>query len=451
MRDFTTGGIFGAGTREKHKRGQGRANSAGVAELLDADGNIIERTEEPAAEPTTDKPKPKKTAKGKEEALVTEDISAEGAADVSVPLKTVPGIQTVISDDDEPDEERRDIERIWVSSDEEPDEVQVHEDEDEEDVIDRKGKQKVIQRPRIGGAGGLRPVRAPRTLQPTVEDDDGPTRIKGKGKTQKTKTHETIDVDEMDVDDLEFVKEVPSSPELRKKNLKRPAGKSKDPKLATETVEERAERLRVHDDITKLRHIFLPDGSATDSKQGKKKADDQGTLFLMQFPPITPFLLDPSAPPPAADDEVVEVKQETSSAAAQSSTSTAKPPVKKDPDAVHPKSGANQGSDSILTALSTQRLPSGLVGKLNVHQSGKITLDWGGCDMEVRLGTEVGFLQDAVVIQPPGASAKHDAGGDEMQGVEQGEGAADGKGTVYALGQVEGKLVVVPDWGKLYD
>ena len=350
----------------------------------------------------------------------------------------------MISDDDEPDEERRDIERIWLSSDEEEDEQQ--EDEDEDDVVDQKGKHRSIQRLRLGGGSGLRPVRAPRTVQPVDDEDKISLKTKERGKQpQKSKAHETVEVDDMDVDDVEFIKEVPSSPELRKKHLshKKTAGKARDLRFATETVEERAERLRANEDITKLRQIFAP--TQSDSKSGKRKLSDgqQDRLFLLQFPPITPFLVDPDAPsPPADDDEVVEVKQE-GTAAQQTSASTSKPTVKKDPDA--PPKTVSQHADGILTASSQQRLPAGLVGKLNVHASGKITLDWGGTDMEVRLGTEVGFLQDAVLVEPPSV-----AGDDEMDGVE-GEEANKGRGTAYALGQVEGKMVVVPDFGKLYD
>lgn len=457
--EVQSGGVFGAGSGEKQKRGQGRASSGGASELLDEEGRVVKQTpDEPGpatpAAPTTasqTKSKPKQTAKskGKQKAASTDDVGAQGSADATVPVKAVPVAETVISDDDERDEERRDIERIWLSSEEEEEDEQ-QEEEDEDDVVDQKGKHRSIQRPRLGGGSGLRPVRAPRTVQPVVDDDEVSTKTKKQGKQfQRSRAHETIDVDEMDVDEVEFVKEVPSSPELRKKHLshKKTAGKGKDLRFATETVEERAERLRTNEDVHKLRQIFTP--TQSDSKSGKRKLSDrqQDRLFLLQFPPITPFLIDPNAsPPPVDDDEVIEVKQE-GTAAQQASASTSKPTIKKDPDA--PSKSASQHADGILTASSKQRLPAGLVGKLNVHASGKITLDWGGTDMEIRLGTEVGFLQDAVLIEPPRAEGG-DGDDDMMEGIE-GETAAKGKGKAYALGQVEGKMVVVPDFGKLYD
>ena len=459
--EVQSGGVFGAGSGEKQKRGQGRASSGGASELLDEEGRVVKQaTDEPepatSAAPTTadeTKSKPKQTAKskGKQKAAVTDDVGAQGTADATVPVKAVPVAETVISDDDEPDEERRDIERIWLSSDEEEEEEEdeQQEEEDEEDVVDQKGKHRSVQRPRLGGGSGLRPVRAPRIAQPVGDSDEVSAETKKQGKPlQGSRAHDTIDVDEMDVDDVEFVKEVPSSPELRKKQLshKKTAGKAKDLRFAIETVEERAERLRTNEDVHKLRQIFAP--TQSDSKGGKGKLSDrqQDRLFLLQFPPITPFLIDPNAPPPPVDDdEVMQVKQEGTTAQ-PASGSTSKPTIKKDPDA--PSKSASQHTDGILTASSEQRLPAGLVGKLNVHASGKITLDWGGTDMEIRLGTEVGFLQDAVLVEPPRAGGGGDD--DQTEGVEGGT-ADKGRGLAYALGQVEGKMVVVPDFGKLYD
>ncbi len=456
--EVQSGGVFGAGSGQKQKPGRATAGSGGASELLDDAGRVVEKTPaEPAsttpATASEAKPKPKPTAKskGKGKAALTDDVGAQGSADATVPVKAVPVAETVTSDDDEPDEERRDIERIWLSSDEEQDRQQ--DDEDEHDVIDQKGKQRSIQKPRLGGGSGLRPVRAPRTVEPVDEDDEFPAKTKKQGKQPpRSKMQETIDVDEVDVDDDDSIKEMPPSPELKKKGLghKKSYGRGKDVKFASETVEERAERLRANEDITKLRQIFTPTQSGSKSGKRKLSEDQQDRLFLLQFPPVTPFLIDPNAPSsPADDDEIIEVKQEgtlANAAAQQKSASASKPTIKKDPDA---PSKFTQRTDGILTASSKKRLPAGRVGKLNVHASGKITLDWGGTDMEVRLGTEVGFLQDAVLIEPP-LDEERDGSPDMMHGVE-GTQAGKGKGTAYALGQVEGKMVVVPDFGKLYD
>lgn len=375
------------------------------------------------------------TAEGKEKAgaggVITEDFGAQGSSDAHVPLQVVPSV----SEDDEPDEERRDIERIWLSSDEDEAADQGDEDDlEDEDIIDRKAKRRAsTQRPRPPGGGGLRPVRAPRTILPVEEEVDLSAQARKHTKTSAPRSKvsasasapDFIDVDEMDIDnEVEFIKEVPSSPDLKKKHAKKAAGKGKDVKFSTETVEERAERLRGLEDVSKLRQIFtlmrerdVEGRTAKGKGKGREGEEEQKRLFLMQFPPLMPFLIDPNAPQPVdGDNDVQEVEAEGPSST-QPASSTAKIPappttnsaagtataIKKDPDAppppFHPKSSAHTTSpEGILTASSPHRLPAGYVGKLNVHASGKITLDWGGCDMEVRLGTDVGFLQDAIVV-----------------------------------------------------
>jgi len=44
--------------------------------------------------------------------------------------------------------------------------------------------------------------------------------------------------------------------------------------------------------------------------------------------------------------------------------------------------------------------PSGKVGQLRVHASGKTVLSYGGIEFPVRLASDVGFAQDFVVVDP---------------------------------------------------
>lgn len=44
--------------------------------------------------------------------------------------------------------------------------------------------------------------------------------------------------------------------------------------------------------------------------------------------------------------------------------------------------------------------PSGKVGQLRVHASGKTVLSYGGIDFPIRLASDVGFAQDFVVVDP---------------------------------------------------
>jgi DNA-directed RNA polymerase III subunit RPC4 len=320
--------------------------------------------------------------------------------------------QPLYVDSDEEDEgATRDIERIWISSDSE---------EDEQGPIGKKGKQRAKQQVKRGM--GLRPLRAPRQMR----DKEGA----GSTRTEK----EAGEGDEMDIDEL-FVTDGPLSPELKKSTKKR-ATKLKESKAPTETVEERAERSRNNEDMRKLREEFvgvLPPKRTSaaapfsDAMNLENASDDirEGKLYLFQFPPLTPYLVDseghfdvnealedPQAVPPDAPSKI-KAKDPGSE-------------VKKEDDGEESKANIKTEIPGVLTARS-MRLPSGLVGKLNVHKSGKVSLDWGGADLEVRYGNEVDFLQDAVLV-----------GGDEGQ-------------SSWALGQVQKKLVVIPDWQKLYD
>src|SRR5215471_15529097 len=43
-------------------------------------------------------------------------------------------------------------------------------------------------------------------------------------------------------------------------------------------------------------------------------------------------------------------------------------------------------------------LPSGKIGQLRVHASGKTVLSYGGIDFAIRLASDIGFAQDFVVM-----------------------------------------------------
>jgi hypothetical protein len=44
--------------------------------------------------------------------------------------------------------------------------------------------------------------------------------------------------------------------------------------------------------------------------------------------------------------------------------------------------------------------PSGKIGQLRVHASGKTVLSYGGIDFTIRLASDVGFAQDFAAINP---------------------------------------------------
>jgi DNA-directed RNA polymerase III subunit RPC4 len=417
------GGVGLGGTSSKVGKGKGRGEGEGVVDLVGGSSTPAGKGEVGGKKGSASGKR-----KGKEKAttavVVVDDIEAEGTADARVPTRVV----TVDEDIESEPEERRDIEQIWLSSDSSQD--------SDEDIVDAKRRPK----PTRSGGGGLRPVRAPRVVP--KDEDDIPTK-------KKSRPTKTIDLDEMDEDEVEFVREAPSSPEKSKRSpVKKQHSKGKDGR-GMETVAERAERLRVDEDRSRLRSIFVDSrtetksslkGKGKDKGKGKEREDedeDEGRMFLMQFPPITPFLIDPNASASASaqinpDIETQQATQEKPSNIKSEQTEVPAP--------------------TVLTPHTTSMLPSGCVGKLNVHASGRISLDWGGVDMEVRLGSQVGFLEDAVLVSANALEGSgQGAGGDEDGVSGEVEEGKEGEGTVYALGQVEGKLVVVPDWGRLYD
>ncbi|KAJ5782552.1 RNA polymerase III Rpc4 [Penicillium paradoxum] len=171
---------------------------------------------------------------------------------------------------------------------------------------------------------------------------------------------------------------------------------------------------------------------AGEAKEAEEEAEEeenplQGQMFLMQFPPMTPSLKvdgtdqgDQSQPAAAAAAPQGEIKREAGD----------------DVEILdNPKSTESQDSN-ILTAGKPWVLPTGRVGKLNVHQSGRVTLDWGGISMELDRGAPVGFVQEAVIMskKPPlPAGAIEDDSGN----------------LIWSMGQLSGKFTVTPNWDEM--
>ena len=314
------------------------------------------------------------------------------------------------SEDDADEAARRDIEHIWISS-------------DEEAVSSRLvGKQKNRSSARHGTA--LRPLRAPRDSRVEGEALSARNRIISSLAGNEasligedaTRGRLVKDDGTMDTND-----KIPPllSPDIDRKISKRKGARLKDAIGATETAEEHAERLRYNEEVRKLvgeldQHISTTDAEALQPHKSAEFHDRR--LYLFQFPPLTPVLADPA--------EEIEVKQESGGEAQPVPLDSDKTPgvaVKKEEGAEETK----KKKSDVLTA-DNMELPSGLAGTLRVHKSGKVTLDWGGTDLEVRYGTEVDFLQDVVMT-------------DEAERV------------AWALGQVEKKMVCIPNWQKLYE
>jgi DNA-directed RNA polymerase III subunit RPC4 len=372
---------------------------------------------------------------------------------------------------------RRDIETIEISSDEDEDGTENGDDDEGPVSATAKGKRRDnrnrAQAPRAKMA--LRPVRAPREAREMDELNSFSSRRRiQRSLRDRNKAYGGEDqiggvpVDDYE-DDVMDVDEVGPATDFslqglesqtkssRKKSL---SLKDKDPKHASETIEERTERLRYAEDVRKIRHelsamppVVAPtqdvEMTEPDRLDREMASGRDGKMYLFQFPPLTPMLVDP-----AHKDDVVEIKQEpgadgakpdeavgTAAATAQGLSKKEKdkaPQIKKeDHDSKEDAKAQIAAAAERVKMLTADgaRLPPGFAGTLNVHKSGKVTLEWGETNMEVRWGSEVDFLQDVVL-----------AAGDEGEDAKAGE-----ERSVFALGQVHKKLVVIPDWQKIYE
>lgn len=203
-------------------------------------------------------------------------------------------------------------------------------------------------------------------------------------------------------------------------------------------------------------------------------------VYLFQFPPILPDLQVSSSaikPEPPASPEL----HRRTKPFIDPSSATATDPINVDtaaPASTTTTANKNSSSNPIKVEEGSAAenpyaadFPSGHVGKLRVHASGRTTLDWGGTSMQVGMGTDVSFLQDVIVARfydEPAALEEllgvGNAGGaaglqkgkakdikkeDDGAGGGNGNGAKGPGGEVMGLGQVRGKFVVTPDWEEI--
>ena len=86
-------------------------------------------------------------------------------------------------------------------------------------------------------------------------------------------------------------------------------------------------------------------------------------------------------------------------------------------------------------------LPEGYLGKIQIRKSGKTQLLIGDTSLDIDLGTQVGFLQDLVSINIPNA---------EVDSQEQ-TNLHEKTGDMTVLGHVRHRIVVSPDWERLFN
>ncbi|KAF2216231.1 hypothetical protein CERZMDRAFT_109180 [Cercospora zeae-maydis SCOH1-5] len=246
--------------------------------------------------------------------------------------------------------------------------------------------------------------------------------------------------------------DLPSSPERRRKakeKIKESAeipdeGEESDierpPEPHFQTQAEKDEWIRFYDDKQKVRHelgrLLPKDGSAPDADGDTAMAEETGHMrrakarqeerenhvYLFQFPPVLPDLKavtikdDPDAAEANGnpDGDAMDVEESTAPAGAATAPETS--------------SGSTRPS-----------LPSGQVGKLRVHKSGKTTLDWGGTSMVLNLGADATFLQNVLVAKVPETKPKE--GDQPPEDVED--------ASAMGMGLIRAKFVLTPDWDEI--
>lgn len=215
-------------------------------------------------------------------------------------------------------------------------------------------------------------------------------------------------VDMADIPEAPKAPKAPTSPEGRKKPIIDENGHSAE---ATSEKAKRREKKTAEDleamysamDIEALLRI-LSFTAPVEGEEGQEK-DDQ--LFLFQLPPILPPLSRPS--------DGLNRQLETIDLA---------------PSDSGPKVKLEDGVEATRTKSPGLPAEGGFIGRLNLHKSGKVELDWGGTTLNVGMGIETSFLTTATIIE-------------QKENVETAEEIA---GSAYGMGQVIGKFVLAPVW-----
>lgn len=281
----------------------------------------------------------------------------------------------------------------------------------------RKGKQRAKDAPQtLELSSGSDRELEPQEIQPTIKPDP-----EAPSAAEERLQEPQLAGGASNVDDLP--QEPPSSPESKRKGKEKIKARtfsssSQPDRPDLQTQEEIDEWERNQTDLRILRNeLGTPAPLAPaegESAEEDKRADK---VYLFQFPPVLPDLApttirpDPDAPPDALGMD-----------GGAGATNSKENPI--------------DVSDS---AINQPKLPSGMVGKLNIHKSGRATLDWGGTSFCLGMGAEASFLQDILVAKVPAQRDEDTAMG----------GSAAEEGVAMSMGQVKGKFVVTPDWDEI--
>ena len=286
---------------------------------------------------------------------------------------------------------------------------------------------------------GFLPQQKVRVRRKISDPESSPVKPKAKApEPQKVKrdprellrTREEIDEYDRHLDDLAHVQELFRESEPEKSAEAQQSG--------NETVEPSTEKTPAAESGTDT----PAEGEAeADKQETDEQAEDKtaknlvGQLFLMQFPPMTPNLTIPGSenPDPPAPEAAGEAEPETNNT--QNDVKTEGNEVEiTDADAPPPTE-----TPKVITANTDWSLPAGKAGKLNVHKSGRITMDWGGISFELDRAAMVDFVQEALIV----SSSQDEPGVKKEDGQEEEENRA------WSMGQLCGKFTVMPNWDEM--
>ena len=248
----------------------------------------------------------------------------------------------------------------------------------------------------------------------SVEGPDAVERAPARDPRELLRTKEEIDEYERHQEDLAHVRDLLYYEEPR----------PKAPQAAAESTTEAAAESTAE-----------PAAEPAEGEAAEEPTEDQqdetanekllGQLFLMQFPPMTPSLVVPGSTEeaPAADPAANpqgEVKHEGNDEDVQ----------------IVDEAAPTNPMANVITATKNWSLPAGRAGKLNVHKSGRVTMNWGGISFELDRAASVNFVQEALIVSAP----------------ETNETEAPPEETVqhaWSMGQLCGKFTVMPNWDQM--
>ncbi|TPR03305.1 RasGEF domain family protein [Aspergillus niger] len=353
------------------------------------------------------------------------------------------------SSDESDGEVRISIDQINLDSDEE--------DQEQMMVDSKKGKAAVKY---ADAEKGLRPIRVERheheervddgALFVQQNDDDAAATTEGEPKVKSEPTDDddqvmtdvphaeepaTTDDGLLPVQKVKVRRKItpPSNEATPQPEMEIPAA-VKDPKSLLRTKEDIEEYERHEQDLEIVKDLFQKEPEPEKSETTTPAEGEAPALFLMQFPPMTPNLVVPGNNENPAD-EATDAMAGQSAPEASGSEQTG---VKRE-DGVEILEGGEDatatGTSSKIVTATDWGLSAGRVGKLNVHASGRVTMDWGGISFELDRATAVDFLQEALIVSTPPNAADEEFPDDEKK--------------VWAMGQLSGKFTVTPDWGKM--